>query len=161
MIKVCFDLDGTLFDLYGKSNWLELLETESAGAFIGDFLPEINVTELLNVVEKLKAFGVVFEVITWLPKNATKAYEEICTAEKMAWCSENLPFVSKVVCQSYGIPKQKAITKSAKTMILIDDNKEVCTMWETAKQRKSINVNKTYTVVNALQSVLTALEGGA
>lgn len=158
MIKVCFDLDGTLFDLYGKSNWLELLETECAGAFKGNFLPEINVSELLKVTAKLRGFGVEFEVITWLPKNATKSYEEICTAEKMQWCNENLPFVSRVICQSYGIPKQKAIVKSAKTMILIDDNKEVCELWETAKQRKAINVNKDYTAVKALQELLKRLE---
>ena len=41
-VKIYFDMDGTVFDLYGKQNWLEMLRNEVEGAFIGDWIPEIN-----------------------------------------------------------------------------------------------------------------------
>lgn len=159
-VKVYFDLDGTLFDLYGKTDWLETLENERTGAFEGNFLPEINLEELLAVINSLIFKGVEFNVITWLPMQASEEYQKVCTAEKIAWVRENLPFVNDIICQPYGVPKQNAITKRAKTMILIDDNKEVCRIWETAKMRQSFNVDKKYTVVDALYDISAAIENG-
>lgn len=151
--KVFMDLDGTLFDLYGKENWLELLQSEDPTAFEGDFLPEISINKLFEMVQKLSEFGVIFEVITWLPMNASPEYEKECEKVKTEWVNINLPFISKITCQSYGIPKQNAIDKRAKKMYLIDDNTEICKIWETAKQRTAININKEFTVVNALEKI--------
>ena len=159
-VKVYFDLDGTLFNLYGKLDWLETIENEKPGAFKGDFLPEINLECFFNLIRKLSMYGVEFNVITWLPMQASREYEEICTTEKIAWVRENLPFINEITCQSYGIPKQNVIKKRAKTMILIDDNKEVCETWETAKMRRSFNVSKIYTVTDALQEILESIEKG-
>ena len=67
-ISVYFDLDGTLFDLYGKRNWLEMLENEKAGAFAtGRLMQNIDKERLLTVVAELANYGVKFNVITWLP----------------------------------------------------------------------------------------------
>lgn len=160
-ISIYFDLDGTLFDLYGKDNWLEMLENEKAGAFSsGNLMGNIVKESLLQVVEKLAAYGVVFNVITWLPMNASKNYEEICKAEKIAWVRENLPFIDEITCQSYGVPKQKAIKKKTARMILIDDNKSVCDTWKTAKQRTFFNVSKEFSAVNALEKILEKLQNG-
>lgn len=158
--KIFFDLDGTLFDLYGKENWLELLQTENPTAFEGDFLPEIDKSALFNVVNRLSALGVVFEVITWLPMNASEEYENECTRVKTEWVKANLPFISRIACQSYGIPKQNAIAKRAKQMFLIDDNAEICEIWTTAKQRKAVNISKTFTVVDALEKIYNEMVKG-
>lgn len=157
-VKCYFDLDGTLFDLYGKSNWLELLRSETAGAFYGDFLPEIDLNEFYLTIEHLMAYGVQFAVITWLPMQASSEYEEICRQEKNDWILENLPFVSEVSIVPYGIPKQDCVIKKASRMILFDDNAEICKIWETAKQRKAIQVSKNFTVVDALKILLKEFE---
>ena len=38
-------------------------------------------------------------------------------------------------------------------MILIDDNSEVCKMWETNSMRKAINLTDNFDIVAALQSI--------
>lgn len=156
MIRCVCDLDGTLFDLYGKSNWLDLLTTETAGAFEGEFLPEIDVPKLYRLARLLNALKVKIDVVTWLPMDCSKEYGEICTAEKEKWVRANLPFVDKIYCINYGIPKQ-TIGKKAQTMYLIDDNEKVCADWQTAKQRKAFNVSKEYTIVNAFEDIIKAI----
>ena len=81
-ITICFDLDGTLFDLYGKKNWLEMLRTENPDAFEGEFLPEIDKDDLYFFMKKLANKNVRFEVITWLPKFASVEYENKCAKKK-------------------------------------------------------------------------------
>ena len=158
-VKIYFDLDGTVFDLYGKPNWLELLESENPDAFKGEFLPEINLTELHKVVFELWMNGVEFGVITWLPMNASPEYQTESAKAKSEWVRKNMGFVTEFNAIPYGVPKQKAIQQRAKKMYLIDDNSEVCAMWETNKQRKAVNVNKDFTVVHALKKILENLYG--
>lgn len=157
-VKVFFDLDGCLFDLYGKENWLEMLRNEQSGAFYGGFLPEIDLNEFYLTISRLQTYGIQFAVITWLPMQASPEYEEICRAEKNNWILENLPFVQEVSIVPYGIPKQDCIIKRAQRMILLDDNVEICKTWETAKQRKSVQITKDWTVVHALKEILSEFE---
>jgi hypothetical protein len=133
-IKIYFDMDGTIADFYGQSDWLEKLRNEQNGAF-ADCKPLFNRKRFSAVVSRLLTIGVQFGVITWLPMDASPEYEEVCAAEKKKWCAAYLPFISEFTAQSYGVPKQKAIRKHSSTEILIDDNAEVCRRWKTAKQR--------------------------
>lgn len=149
---IYFDMDGTLADFYGQPDWLDKLRTETEGAFI-DCKPLFDESRFFSVVSRLLAVGVRFGVITWLPMQASPEYEKICTAEKIDWCKQFLPFISEFSAQSYGIPKQYAIKKHAFTEILIDDNLEVCETWKTAKQRTFYNVSGKY------NSVCRVLEG--
>ena len=151
-IKVYFDMDGTVADLYGQPDWLQMLRTETAGAFT-DCKPLFNPADFYAVVNRLLFAGVQFGVITWLPMQASAEYEEICTAEKKAWCEKWMPFITEFSAQSYGIPKQKAIKKHAKTEILIDDNAEVGAIWKTTKQRAFYQVDKIHSVTDWLESL--------
>ena len=152
-IKIYFDLDGTVYDLYNVENWLEKLRSEDASVFSeGDFIGDYN--RFKTVCEKLVSVGVQFEVITWLPMQASEEYEIECTEVKREWVKKFMPFVTEFTAQSYGIPKQNAIKKRAKTMYLLDDNKEVCEMWKTDKMRKAINVNRDeLTTIEALEMI--------
>lgn len=152
-VKIYFDLDGTLFDLYGKKDWLTYLEDEIPGAFKGDFLPSIDVNRLYDIMKSLAINGVQFEVITWLPRGASPEYSEICKIEKIEWVKQYVPFVTDIHCIPYGTPKQYAIQKRAKSNILIDDNYEICKMWETAKQRKAFLVTEKKNVVDLLEDI--------
>lgn len=150
--KIWFDCDGTLYNLYSIPNWLDKLRNEEEGVFTGDLFMG-NYTEFLKEVSRLFAAGYDFGIITWLPMGASPEYEEICRQEKIKWIKEYLPFVHDINITSYGIPKQNAIKKRAKQMILIDDNLEVCKMWETNSMRKAINLNDSFDIVMALQSI--------
>ena len=152
MITIYFDLDGTLYDLYNIPNWLELLETENENVFaIGDLL--YNENNFNNIIFALLEKNVVFGVITWLPKNASENYCAKCEEIKRNWCKNNLPFISHFTAQKYGTPKQNAIDKKTKQIILIDDNKEVCEKWNTAKQRKSYQITNSNNVVDILRKI--------
>lgn len=151
--KIYFDLDGTVYDLYNVDNWLEKLRTEQDNVFLeGKFIG--NYEKFLNCIQALTVLGYTFGVITWLPMQASPEYEEVCRQEKIKWINEKMPFVSEINIYSYGIPKQDCIQKKASSMILIDDNLEVCKMWETPKQRKAINLTNGFTAVDALNSII-------
>lgn len=156
-IKIYFDMDGTLFNLYGKTNWLDDIINERKGVFNGEFLSEIDVSALYDICNKLMFNGVELAIITWLPMNASSEYEENCAKEKKDWVKKNMPFIKEVNCLSYGIPKQNAITKRTTKAFLIDDNKEVCEMWRKDENtnciRIPIQVTRSYNVVDALRQI--------
>lgn len=148
---IYLDMDGTVFNLYGKSNWLELLRTETAGAFAGD--NRMFDEDFYEAVAALQAEGVQFGVITWLPMQASPEYAEICRTEKLEWCKQYLPFLTSFVAQPYGVPKQDAIEKHATTEILIDDNEEICKTWATGEARIAFSASQN-TVTEILYQIL-------
>ena len=151
--KIYFDLDGTVYDLYNVENWLEKLRSETEKVFTeGNFLG--NYDNFLSAICQLIGYGYSFGVISWLPMQASPEYEEVCRKEKIAWINNFLPFVTEINIVPYGIPKQNAIQKRATTMYLIDDSAEVCKMWETPAQRKAININEEFTVIDALNKII-------
>ena len=157
-IKIFMDMDGTLFNLYGKDNWLDLLENEISGAFVGDgmknsLMPALNLESMHNIIYDLMDLGVSFGIISWTPFAASPIYEETCRNEKLNWLTQNFPMITDIAIIPYGIEKQKAITKRAQTMYLIDDNSEVCKTWETAKQRKAILVDDDFSAFDALKAI--------
>lgn len=152
MIQIYFDLDGTLYDLYGLPDWLEKLRNEQAGAYT-DGEPLFDENSFYNIISDLLLEGVKFGVITWLAMQASEEYEASTTEEKRNWCKKFLPFIETFAAQSYGTPKQKAIGKHSAIEILIDDNPDVCRVWETKKQRIAYCVNEKYTVCDALTDI--------
>ena len=153
MSKKCwFDLDGTLYNLYNIPDWLDYLENEKEGIFTkGELM--VNEEDFTGETMRCMANGWEFGVISWLPMGASPEYEEQCRKEKMEWIKKYLPFVKEINIVPYGVPTQNCIQKKAKTMVLIDDNIEVCKAWDTSKMRKSINVNEHFDVMAALESL--------
>ena len=147
MKKIYFDMDGTVYDLYGIKNWLEMLRNEEKGAFtLGNAL--VDMVALKEVCLRLIAKGYQIGIITWLPMGASLEYCEICTKEKRRWAENNMPYISEFYALEYGVPKQYAPARRAAEMWLVDDNKEVREMWVTEKQRKAIDA--TENIINAL-----------
>ena len=156
-VKIWMDLDGTVYDLYNINNWEPRLRAEDPTVFEdGDFIGDYD--RFISICNKLVSIGVQFGVITWLSMQSSVEYEIECTEVKRSWVKKFMPFVTEFNAQSYGTPKQNAIQKRAKTMYLLDDNKEVCEMWKTEKMRKSINVNRDgLTTIEALEKIYTEL----
>lgn len=153
MKKIYFDMDGTVYNLYGIENWLQMLRNEEKGAFtIG--APLVNMGKLEKVCVNLIKRGYQIGIITWLPIEASVEYMAVCTEEKRKWVEKYMPYVSEFYAQEYGTPKQYAPAKRAAEMWLIDDNKEVREMWVTEKQRKAIDAN------NDILEALEELERG-
>lgn len=159
--KIFFDLDGTVFDLYGKKNWLKSIETETAGLFTewGDnngFLSKIDQYDLKKYANELINKGYTFAVITWLPMGCSPEYAEICRREKIEWVRKSMPFVDEISVMPYGVPKQYGIVTKADKMILLDDNAEIMQMWVNNDNRDGYLISDDYgeTVIDALMNEL-------
>lgn len=117
-INVYLDMDGTIADLYGQPNWLEMLTAEADGAFINcDPL-----TDEKTLFDLFPADRYEIKVLSMTPKNATAEYCERVKAEKNAWLDRHFPKIQKRFYLPYGNNKN---LKNAKHAILIDDNKTI------------------------------------
>lgn len=70
----CFDMDGTIADLYGVDNWLDKLREEDASPY-EDAKPMWNMRELNEVLMLLLKEGHEVRVISWLAKDSTEEYK--------------------------------------------------------------------------------------
>lgn len=123
-----FDMDGTIANLYGVSNWLTDLESEKTRPYeIAE--PMYNMTELSEILNRLRNFGWLVCVTTWLAKNATKEYNKAVTKAKKAWLEKyNFPY-DEIHCVKYGTTKANCTRKKANFQILIDDNEKIRKGW--------------------------------
>ena len=146
--EIYFDLDGTIYDLYGMENWLERIENEKPNTFTdGKFI--VNYDEFMQCVKELKEQGYNFNVISWLPYDVTYDYRKKCEQEKRSWIKKFLPFVKNVEIQFYGILKHTHVESG----ILIDDNEKICRHWRN-ENRIALNVNKEFNVISALKKLI-------
>ena len=117
-INVYLDMDGTIADLYGQENWLEMLLAEADGAFI-NCEPMTTEEEIFKHFPKTQ-YNV--KVLSMTPKKATKAYCEKVIAEKNAWLDKFFPNITERHYLPYGNNKN---LKNSVNAILVDDNAEI------------------------------------
>jgi deoxyribodipyrimidine photolyase len=152
-IKIYFDLDGTVYNLYGINDWLSKLREEKVSVYTeGEKLFEES--KFYKIVCSLLSYGVRFGVITWGSMTATPEFEIETENAKREWVKENLPFVESFAYQQYGTPKQQAIKNRTRNDILIDDNFDVLQTWINGKTRKGYQVTKEKDVTKILEEIL-------
>lgn len=117
---IYFDLDGTIVDLYGFNDWLECLQNEQVEPYEQAGLL-VDGEQLRNFLAAGKAAGVLFGVISWGAKNASKDYQKAIRRAKVAWLKKNnlLEYFVELHVVKYGTPKNKAAKN--RTGVLIDD----------------------------------------
>lgn len=136
---IMFDMDGTVADLYGVPNWLEKLNRFDPSPYI-EAKPLVNMAALTEVCEALEREGYVIGITTWLSKNTTPEYDEKVINAKLEWAQHYMPFITEFHPMAFGTPKH-TVVKRCSEMWLVDDSAEVRSMWNTPKQRKSIDAN--------------------
>lgn len=106
-ITINFDMDGTLANLYGVENWLEMLEAEDTTPY-AEAIPMLRLSALAKRLNNLQKHGYQLAVISWLSKTGSDEYNEAVTAVKMAWLAKHLPSVAwdRITIVPYGTPKQ-------------------------------------------------------
>lgn len=128
-MRINFDLDGTIANLYGVDNWLEMLIAKDETPYaIAKAL--INLSLLARYLNKIQKKGVEIAVISWLAKNSTKEYDERVTNAKMKWLAKHLPSVNwdNVEIVPYGTPKERfCFTEND---ILFDDEEQNRNNWK-------------------------------
>ena len=106
MSTIYFDLDGTLADLYGVTNWLDYLcnfdPTPYAQAAVMH-----NMSLLARYLNVLQKAGYKLGIISWLSRSSTPTYDAEVTQAKLIWLRRHLSSVSwdEIHIVSYGTPK--------------------------------------------------------
>lgn len=91
-MKIWFDMDGTIADLYGVENWLEMLiahdETPYAIA-----KPIVNLSVLAKLMNKVQRKGFEICIVSALAKDSTAEYDERVRNAKIKWLTNHLKSV--------------------------------------------------------------------
>ena len=130
MKAICFDMDGTIADLYGVPNWLDMIQDENPEPYIVA-APMWDMMRLGAVLRKLQKQGWQVRVISWLAKDSSESYKKAVRASKIGWLARyNFP-LDGVHLVEYGTTKANCVRRylDSAPMILIDDNEKVRHGW--------------------------------
>lgn len=140
---ICFDMDGTIADLYSVENWLPMLRNFDPTPYeIAE--PMWNMAELANLLQQAQAIGIEIRIITWLSKDTTAQYDAEVREAKRNWLAEQgFPF-DHFHGVRYGTTKADSIRRylaENETAILFDDNKKVREGWHLGEAVDPVEVN--------------------
>lgn len=122
---ICFDMDGTLADLYGYAFWEMLLRTESTRPY-RCAEPLLNLSALARQLHRVQALGYKICIISWTAMNGSAKFNLETYHAKTQWLKQHLPSVEwdEIHIVPYGTPKHEL-----ESGILFDDNAEVRAQW--------------------------------
>lgn len=138
---IYFDLDGTIADLYGFNDWLTYLQNEQTDPYTEAGLL-VDGEQFRNFLAAGKAAGVLFGVISWGAKNASKDYQKAIRRSKVEWLKKNnlFEYFDELHIVKYGTPKNRAAKN--RTGVLIDDELQ---RWNI---NKLVDANNFYNILN-------------
>lgn len=119
-MRICFDMDGTIADLYGVDNWLEMLINYDSTPY-KEAKTLINMNILARLLNKLQKKGYEIGIISWLSKNSNKEYDEKVTKAKEKWLKMHLKSVKFDFISIVSHGTDKNIVCKSKNDILFDD----------------------------------------
>ena len=73
--EICFDMDGTIANLYAVEDWLPKLRAEDASPYL-DAKPMWDMEALAGILRQLQDQGITITVITWLAKDSSAEYKK-------------------------------------------------------------------------------------
>jgi hypothetical protein len=124
-MRINFDMDGTIANLYGVDGWLEKLINEDATPY-ANAQPLVDMKKLGRALRKAQAKGNEIAIISWGSKGGSPEYLERVRKAKEYWLRKHLPKVEwndiKVV--PYGTPKSQIGNG-----ILFDDEQKNLDEW--------------------------------
>ena len=140
---ICFDMDGTIADLYAVDNWLSKLHAEDSSPYV-EASVMWNMERLAEILTNLRELGVEIRIITWLSKESTEEYKNAVREAKREWL-ENCGFpYDHFHGVQYGATKADSIRKALapnETAWLIDDNEKVRKGWHMGEAIDPTNVD--------------------
>lgn len=108
-MKIWFDMDGTIADLYGVEGWKDYLDNEDTTPYTVA-KPLINMSLLARYLNKLLAQGHEIGIISWGSKNSTEQFFNMVGCAKFWWLNTHLPSVifTHIKIVPYGTDKLNA-----------------------------------------------------
>ena len=125
-MRIWFDMDGTIADLYGVTDWLPAILARDTRPYevargIG------NLALIARLLNKVQKNGHEIGIISWTAKNAPAEYNARIYAAKVGWLGKHLPSVNwdTILVKPYGTDKKVATGGG----ILFDDEKPNRETW--------------------------------
>ena len=117
-MKIWFDMDGTIADLYAVEGWLEMLRAFDPAPY-QMAKPMHHRASLARMMNKAQAMGHELCIISWCSKTSTPDYDEAVKQAKLAWLAKHLPSVNwdEIEIVPYGQNKWE----TCKSGLLFDD----------------------------------------
>ena len=91
-MRIWFDMDGTIADLYGVNDWLEKLINSDPTPY-AEAKPLVNLSLLARLMNKVQRNGFEICIVTALSKNSTAEYDEAVIKAKKMWLNRHLKSV--------------------------------------------------------------------
>ena len=139
---ICFDMDGTIADLYGVNDWLEKLRAFDPTPYV-EAEPMWDMNELAEVLMALQSVGTEIRIVTWLSKESNKEYDNAVRLAKREWLEKcGFPF-DNFHGVAYGTTKANCVRKylNEGEAILIDDNAKVREGWHLGETINPTEIN--------------------
>ena len=127
-MRICFDMDGTIANLYGVENWLPMLRAYDPTPYLkAETL--VNMNSLARILNRLQREGHEIGIISWLSKCGTVEYDVKVTEAKKTWLHKHLKSVQFdfVEIVAYGTDKNLVCTSGMD--VLFDDEVGNRTNW--------------------------------
>ena len=119
-MRICFDMDGTIADLYKVNGWLEYLMAEDVTPY-REAKVMLNMSLLARVLNKLQKNGYEIGIISWLSKSGSDKYNEEVAEVKKAWLAKHLASVRFDFVEIVKYGTDKNLVATGKDDILFDD----------------------------------------
>lgn len=127
----CFDMDGTITDLYAVENWLADLRSFSTRPY-EEAVPMMNFSALARQLNAAQRKGARLVIISWSSKESNADFDHEIKIAKMEWLAEHLPSVrwDEINVVPYGTNKAEVCGVNGENFILFDDEERNHTAWE-------------------------------
>jgi hypothetical protein len=105
-MKIWFDMDGTIANLYAREDWLKRLREFDPTPY-AEAAPLLNMSLLARYLNRLQKVGYEICVVSWLSKESNEKYDIAVTEAKIAWLHKHLASVhfDQIDIIAYGTPK--------------------------------------------------------
>ena len=129
MYTIYFDMDGTITNLYGVSDWLPKLRKEDASPYM-EATPMVEAGEFQLLLAILQNRGFKLGIISWLAKDSSKSYDKMVRSAKKNWLKETFPEIvfDEMHIVKYGT--RKDYVAKDKFGIIFDDDERVRNNWK-------------------------------
>lgn len=126
-MKIWFDMDGTIADLYGVDGWLEMLRAFDPTPY-ATARPLVNLSALARLIHKAQRNGFEVCIVSALSKTSTADYDEKVKTAKLGWLKKHLASVhfDEIRFVPYTFTKNDV---NSGNDILFDDEERHLTAW--------------------------------
>ena len=127
----CFDMDGTIADLYAVENWLDALRSFSARPYT-EAAPMMNFSALARQLNAAQRKGAKLVIISWASKCCDPVFHADIVMAKRNWLATHLPSVhwDEIHIVPYGTNKAEVCGVKGKNFFLFDDEERNQEDWE-------------------------------